>query len=377
MGAFLSGGVDSSLIVAMMQEQSSSPVKTFTIGFEDSNFDESPYAKEVAKHLGTNHEEYFVTASETLDVIPKLPNIYDEPFADSSQIPTYLVCKEAKKMVTVALSGDGGDELFGGYNRYFWSARVWQQVKWMPLKIRKFLGFSISMTPDIFWDSAGAVYNFLTPNDKGISMISDKAKKMGLRMQSIASEDDLYLSLVSQWEDTDNLLQDFDKQENQINLLADNNIEDAPSRMMFWDSLTYLPDDILCKVDRASMAVSLETRAPFLDHRLIELAWQLDPSLKIDDKIGKKILRSILDEYVPRNLIDRPKAGFGIPVGSWLRGPLKSWAEELIDENRIKTEGYFNYEPIRLIWRQHLSGRFDHTHKLWSILMFQSWLETQ
>lgn len=378
LGAFLSGGIDSSLITSLMQEESSQPIKTFTIGFEESHFDESIYAKDVANHLGTDHTEYFVTSKETIDVIPNLPNFYDEPFADSSQIPTYLVCKQAKKNVTVALSGDGGDEIFGGYNRYLWSPKIWNKVGWIPFPLRRMIGAGMKFMPIGMGEILGRGYNYLNSGNKGIDNFNEKVSKMAERLNSVKSENDLYKSLISQWNDPSILIKDFDDEdvEGEIHF-PDIGLDDQAANMMYWDSISYLPGDILCKVDRAAMSVSLETRAPFLDHELIELAWRLPNNLKINKNIGKVILRDILSEYVPNSLIDRPKSGFGIPVGEWLRTSLRSWAEELLSKERINADGIFHYDQIQRTWVEHIHGGFDHTHKLWCILMFQAWLEEQ
>ncbi|MDC0922997.1 asparagine synthase (glutamine-hydrolyzing) [Gammaproteobacteria bacterium] len=383
LGAFLSGGIDSSLIVALMQEQSSSQIKTFTIGFDDTHFDESPHARAVAQHLNTDHTELLVTSRDALDLIPQLPTIYDEPFADSSQIPTYFVCKAAKSSVTVALSGDAGDEIFGGYNRYFWGPRIWSKISWLPYKGRQILGNSLKTLSVDQWNKIGFVMNKLIAGSGGIASLGDKIHKLSARLESVNTFDELYLSLVTEWKDPSSLVKETIYSPDDIILsihdmpASEIDFEGQASAMMYLDTLSYLPDDILCKVDRAAMANSLETRSPFLDHRLIELAWRLPESMKLNNKIGKLPLRKILDEYVPSKLIDRPKAGFGIPVGDWLRGPLKSWAEELLDSSRLDAEGYFQSQPITEIWQQHLSGRHDWTPKLWSILMFQAWLENQ
>ncbi len=375
LGAFLSGGIDSSLIASLMQEQSNIPIKTFTIGFEELDFDESPYAKKVADYIGTDHSEFTVTAREALDVIPNLPHFYDEPFADSSQIPTYLVCKQARQKVTVAISGDGGDEIFGGYNRYFWSSRIWNKISWMSPSLRKIFGTTLNKIPISTLSHIGNQFNKFAPASSGIDNFPDKVNKMAQRLKEVTNEDELYTSLVSQWNNPSELIRgDYNFNVDNLN---ETSLEDQASKMMYWDSISYLPDDILCKVDRASMAVSLETRAPFLDHELVELAWRLPIETKIENNTGKIVLRKILNEYIPNNLIDRPKSGFGIPVGDWLRGPLRNWAEELISENKLEEEGIFNYQPIRKAWYEHLSGDFDHTHKIWNILMFQAWLEVQ
>ena len=379
LGAFLSGGVDSSMVVAMMQRQSSRPVKTFTVGFEEAGFDESPHARAVAKHLGTDHTELFVTATEARAVVPRLPAMYDEPFADSSQIPTHLVCRAARQDVTVALSGDAGDELFGGYNRYFWGPRIWNQLGWVPYPLRRALGAAISSVPVGGWDALGCLANRLHTGTGGVSRLGDKAHKLATRLGRVRTMDELYLSLVSEWQSPDNLVLGAP---GALQTLPGPLSDEPPAagthddrlRMMFRDSMSYLPDDILCKVDRAAMATSLETRVPFLDHRVAALAWRLPLEMKIRGNEGKWALRQVLYKYVPRDLIERPKAGFGIPVGQWLRGPLRGWAEDLLDEARLSREGYLNPAPIRTAWAQHLSGRHDWTPRLWSVLMFQSWL---
>jgi asparagine synthase (glutamine-hydrolysing) len=385
LGAFLSGGVDSSCIVALMQAQASSPVKTFTVGFEEAGFDESPHAKVVARHLGTDHNEFFVSAKQAQEVIAELPNLYDEPFADSSQIPTHLVCKAARQQVTVALSGDAGDELFGGYNRYFWGPRIWSRLAWMPYPARQALGAAIRAVPTAGWDALSRPINALLPESKKFVRAGDRAHKLATRLGGVHNLDDLYNSLVSEWQDPAEVVKGngwelgMNLQE-PTSMLTDPlpavGAEHHQLRMMYRDTMTYLPDDILCKVDRAAMATSLETRVPFLDHRVAELAWRLPLNMKIRDGQGKWALRQVLYKYVPKELIDRPKAGFAIPVGQWLRGPLRDWADALLDEKRLEVEGYFYPKPIRDKWLQHLTGRYDHTPSLWAVLMFQSWLES-
>ena len=384
LGAFLSGGVDSSTIVALMQQQSTRPVKTFTVGFEEAGFDESPHARAVAQRLGTDHTELFVTSSEAQAVIQHLPVIYDEPFADSSQVPMHLVCKAAHQQVTVALSGDAGDELFGGYNRYFWGPRIWSRLACLPYPTRQALGAAIYAVPMTGWDALSYLVNALLPGDKGMLRAGDRAHKLAARLGGVRNLDDLYRSLVSEWQDPAQIVKGFPAVGNSAmqeppSLLDDplptQGVEQSQLRMMYRDSTTYLPDDILCKVDRAAMATSLETRMPFLDHRVAELAWQLPLSMKIRGNEGKWILRQLLYKHVPRELIDRPKAGFAIPIGEWLRGPLREWAECLLAETRLQSEGYFHPAPIRIKWAEHLSGRRDHSPSLWSVLMFQAWLE--
>ena len=373
LGAFLSGGIDSSMIVALMSKVCNHPVKTFTIGFEEGEFNEAVYAKDVAKHLETDHHELYITANDALKVIPSLPSLYDEPFADSSQIPTYLVSKLARKNVTVSLSGDAGDELFGGYNRYLWGKQVWGKLKWMPLIMRQVLGIGIHKIPVSIWNKSSCVL----PRKYQVSSMGDKAHRMAHRLKNVGSLDDMYNSLVTEGFREEGLVIN-----NRLILktkLDDCSIalgiKESEQRMMLWDSVTYLPDDILTKVDRAAMGVSLETRIPFLDHRVAELAWRIPLNMKIKDGVGKWPVRQILYKYVPKELIERPKAGFAVPVGQWIRGPLHEWASDLLDESRIKREGYFDPKLVQQLWGQHLSGHYDWTPRLWAILMFQSWLE--
>lgn len=377
LGAFLSGGVDSSTIVALMQQKSSRPVKTFTIGFDESGFDESPYARAVAKHLGTDHHEMRVTAQMAQDVIPGLPDIYDEPFADSSQIPTHLVSKLARQHVTVALSGDAGDELFGGYNRYFVAPSLWHKLNYLPFEARKILGLALGFVPEGLWNTAGT--KLLRGNNRFVRL-GEKVHNMAERLRHVKDFDSLQLSLVSAWTNPSSLVIDkYGVSVKEPASLLDGPLPLAdmvqPLPMMYFDSITYLTDDILCKVDRAAMACSLETRVPFLDHRVVELAWQLPLNMKVRGKTGKWALRQVLYKYVPKEMIERPKAGFAIPIGHWLRGPLRGWAEDLISEQRLQAEGYLRPAPIRQAWAEHLSGKRDNTAKLWSVLMFQAWLE--
>jgi asparagine synthase (glutamine-hydrolysing) len=367
LGVFLSGGVDSSTIAALMQEQSSTPIKTFTIGFDEPGFDEAPYARAVADHLGTDHTEMRVTAQMAQDVMKQLPHMYDEPFADSSQIPMHLICRAARKQVTVALSGDAGDELFGGYNRYFWGPRIWSRVSWLPLGVRKLLGQVIELVPISGWNTLSTL--------AGVSRLGEKAHKLAARLKTVRTAQDLYWSLVTEWPNPEDLVVGA-KAGQPARIQSPSSLKD-PLSMMYLDTLTYLPDDILCKVDRAAMACSLETRVPFLDHRVVELAWRLPLNMKIRKGVSKWALRQVLYKRVPKELIERPKAGFAIPLGQWLRGPLRDWAEALLNPTRLKAEGYLNPEPITKVWQEHLSGHYDHTPKLWSVLMFQAWLEHQ
>lgn len=377
LGAFLSGGVDSSTIVALMQRQSLRPVKTFTIGFEEAGFDESPYARAVAEHLGTDHHEMRVDAQMAQDVIPGLPDIYDEPFADSSQIPTYLLSKLARQHVTVALSGDAGDELFGGYNRYFVAPPLWQKLDYLPFEARKVLGKGLGLVPENVWNTAGT--KLLRGNNRFVRL-GEKVHNMAERLRYVKDFEGLELSLVSIWANPSSLVKDKDGAcVIEPNSLLEDPLPmpemEQPLPMMYRDSMTYLPDDILCKVDRAAMACSLETRVPFLDHRVVELAWRLPLHMKVRGCTGKWALRQVLYKYVPKELIERPKAGFAIPIGQWLRGPLRDWAENLLSEQRLLQESYFHSDPIRQAWAEHLAGRRDNTAKLWAVLMFQAWLE--
>jgi asparagine synthase (glutamine-hydrolysing) len=384
LGAFLSGGVDSSTVVALMQLKArangAAPVQTFTIGFDEEGFDESPYARAVAQHLGTEHNEVRVTPQMAQDVIPNLPWMYDEPFADSSQIPTHLLCKAARQHVTVALSGDAGDELFGGYNRYFWGPRIWNWLGHLPPVSRRVLGTGLQSVPVPLWNTLGTTF---LRKQVGVANLGDKMHKLADRLQHVNNLNDLYRSLVSEWSDPAFLVRSADGGTlvEPANLLNDplplHGLEQDPLPMMYQDAMTYLPDDILCKVDRAAMACSLETRVPFLDHRVVELAWRLPLNMKLRGNTGKWALRQVLYKYVPKELIERPKAGFAMPLGQWLRGTLRDWAEALLSEQRLNQEGYFHSGPIRRAWAEHLTGTRDNTAKLWAVLMFQAWLEAQ
>jgi len=375
LGAFLSGGIDSSAIVALMQAQSSTPVRTFTIGFEEDRFDETAYAAAVAKHLGTMHTELCVTPRQTLDIIPDLPSLYDEPFADSSQIPTCLLSALTRSSVTVSLSGDGGDELFAGYNRYYWGNGIWGKINHMPPAARSIAARAIRSLSPQQWDRMYKNATGFLPSRLAQRLPGDKMYKIANIMTS-ASPEEVYLRLVSHWQDPAAVVIQGTEPPT---LLTSGNIGQGNfiQKMMYLDLVSYLPDDILVKVDRAGMGVSLETRMPFLDHQLIEFAWKLPLEQKIRNGQGKWLLRQLLYRYVPRELIERPKMGFGIPLDSWLRGPLREWAEELLDEGRLRREGFFHPEPIRTKWEEHQSGMHNWQYHLWDILMFQAWLERQ
>ncbi|MCI5123990.1 MAG: asparagine synthase (glutamine-hydrolyzing) [Candidatus Electrothrix sp. AR5] len=374
LGAFLSGGIDSSLIAALMQGQTTKPIKTFTIGFEEDGYSEAVYAKAVAEHLHTDHTELYLNASQAMDVISQLPTLYDEPFADSSQIPTFLVAQMARQYVTVALSGDGGDELFGGYNRYLWAPNIWKKIAWLPFAIRQQLSrLLVRASKNDFLRQQQGIAQRLS-----IALAGEKLQKLGQRLQGVREIDDFYLSLVSEWRTPEAALMTGHEPESLLlNRAKWPQLERAEERMMYLDAMTYLPDDILCKVDRAAMGVSLETRVPFLDYRVVELAWRFPLHMKIREGQGKWPLRQLLYKYVPKELIERPKQGFAIPLGEWLRGPLRDWAEHLLDPASLSEQGYFKPELIRQKWQEHLSGKYNREHSLWSILMFQAWLEKQ
>lgn len=366
-GAFLSGGIDSSTIVGLYQKHSAIPVRTFSIGFEQAAFNEAPYAKAVAAHLGTIHHEHYVTAVEARDVIPVLPSTYDEPFADSSQIPTYLVSRFARQQVTVALTGDGGDELFGGYNRHVLAPRMWRQLCRLPGPLRALAGSRLNRLPLQAWSMLAG---------RRQPHLAGKIEK-ALAMPSKANSfDDVYRSLLEEWDCAESPVLGGGGTGLPFALdIADDTPDTA--RAMHADAMSYLPDDILTKVDRASMAVSLETRVPFLDHRVAEVAARIPLSMKVRGGSGKRILRKLLERQVPRELVDRPKAGFAVPVGEWIRGPLREWAEELLEPVALRRDGWFDADMITARWRSHLSGRRDSTAAIWAVLMFQAWLREQ
>ena len=373
LGVFLSGGIDSSLVAALMQARSARPVKTFTIGFHESGYNEAQHAAEVARHLGTDHTELYVTPAETMAVIPRLPSMYDEPFADSSQIPTFLVSQLARKHVTVSLSGDGGDELFGGYNRYFWGRRIWQKLRLIPSPARKAFARLLTAVPPDSWDSVFRLAAPVLPSGMRQTTPGYRLHKLA-GILSVSSPAEMYRRLISQWQDPSELIADAEHPTINSDGSGAGELRDFTDRMMYVDLVSYLPDDILAKVDRASMATSLEAREPLLDHRLIELAWRLPLDMKIRDGKGKHLLRKVLYRYVPQSLIERPKMGFGVPIDEWLRGPLRGWAEELLSEPRLRREGYFNPATVRRVWDEHLSGRRNMQYQLWIVLMFQAWL---
>jgi asparagine synthase (glutamine-hydrolysing) len=366
-GAFLSGGIDSSAIVALMQRASALPVRTFTIGFEDQRFNEAPFARAVAQHLGTDHQELTISAADALAVVPKLPAIYDEPFADSSQIPTFLISRLARQSVTVALSGDGGDELFAGYERYVHAARLWRRIRNIPRPARAVGAAFLDSIPGAAWNAFSNVAKLERPH----STLADQMAK-GAKVLRARAAADIGSAIGDRWDG------------NAVVIGASSLPRQPPARrqgvvetLMEADLQDYLPDDILVKVDRASMAVSLECRAPYLDHRVAEFAWSLPLDVKMRGVTTKWVLRRLLERHVPRELFDRPKRGFSIPVDEWLRGPLRSWAEELLSPRRLREDGYLRAEPVRRAWEAHLAGRSNHQAALWTVLMFQSWLEAR
>jgi asparagine synthase (glutamine-hydrolysing) len=375
LGAFLSGGIDSSLIVALMQSQSSTPIRTFTIGFDEARFDEAPQAASVARHLGTEHTELNVTHRQALDIIPNLATLYDEPFADSSQVPTCLVAALTRQHVKVSLSGDGGDELFAGYNRYYWGNTIWNRMRSVPRLARRGAAHALTTLSPHQWDRLFSAAGTLLPSALNQRLPGDKLHKLASILPA-AEPAEIYHHLVSHWRNPADIVIQGSEPPTTITTYGNEHHQRMfIQAMMYLDLVTYLPDDILVKVDRAGMGVSLETRMPFLDHRVVEFAWQIPLAMKLRNGQGKWLLRQLLYRHVPRELIERPKMGFGIPLDTWLRGPLKEWASTLLEERRLQREGYFNPAPIRRIWHEHLSGQRNWQHHLWDILIFQAWLE--
>ncbi len=374
LGAFLSGGIDSTTVVALMQRQSVRPVRTFTIGFHEPGYNEAEHAVAVARHLGTDHTELYVTPEEARAVIPRLPAMFDEPFGDSSQIPTFLVSSLARQHVTVALSGDGGDEMFAGYNRYVLGARIWRRLSTVPGWVRRSAARGIrSVGPDR-WERWLGTAQRLLPAGARVAQVGDRMHKLA-EVIPASSATEMYRRMVSNWVHPNELLR---RGAEPLSLLMQPQaLPDSLTfveRMMYLDARTYLPDDIMVKVDRAAMAVSLEARAPFLDHRIVELAWRVPLALKLRGGSGKWILRRLLDRHVPRQLMERPKMGFGVPIDAWLRGPLRDWAEALLDPVRLEQQGLLDPRLIRRRWDEHQGGRQNRQYPLWNLLMFQAWL---
>jgi asparagine synthase (glutamine-hydrolysing) len=373
LGAFLSGGVDSSAIVALMQRFATSSVRTFSIGFREREFDEAGYARAVARHLGTDHTELYLGAEDAIGVIEKLPEIYSEPFGDSSQIPTVLVSRLARQDVTVALSGDGGDELLAGYRRYSWARKLWSYTKVVPPGARGLIAkLAYAVTPQQ-WDQIWALLKPFLPSTLKVARPGYRVHKAA-SFYSARTFSDLYLSLISVWDEAASAVIN-----GQEPTTVYSSRECWPSgvsaleEMLWLDTVSYLPDDILVKVDRAAMAVGLETRIPLLDHRLVEFVWGLPTEVRAHQSESKWLLRRLLLKYIPAELIDRPKMGFGVPIGDWLKGPLRDWAEELLSENRLSREGFFYVALVRQKWSQHLKGERNWQYLLWHLLMFQQW----
>jgi asparagine synthase (glutamine-hydrolysing) len=375
LGAFLSGGIDSSLVVSLMQSRSASKVRTFTISFEESAFDEAADARRVAGHLGTEHSEMVVTAADALGVVPELAHIYDEPFADSSQVPTVLLSRLTRQHVTVALSGDGGDELFGGYNRYVFASRYWDRLRRLPPGVRRGAARAVSAVPPRWWDVSYDHLERFLPASWRVRMPSLKVAKIADVLPS-AGPSDLYRTLCSHFEDPGQIVVGGSEPPSLLTspeLWPE--VAEPVQLMQYLDSMTYLPDDILTKVDRATMAASLEARVPFLDPAVAALSWRLPLDWKVRDGAGKWLLRQLLHRYVPPALVERPKMGFGIPLGPWLRGPLRGWASGLLSPQRLRHDGFFDPGSVERIWSDHLEGRRDRAYELWDLLMFQSWLD--
>ena len=370
LGAFLSGGVDSSLVVALMQAKSRQRVRSYTIGFDDARFDEAPFAAEVARHLGTEHTELYVSAKDAEALIPRLPTIYDEPFADASQIPTTLVSHLTRRHVTVALSGDGGDELFAGYPRYDVAAGLWKRVRGLPMALRRPAAALLRGPSARAWDR---LLRLLPPGQRQ-AVNGRRLHRLG-QLLLAQSQGEIYVRLMSQWQPEEGLVQGAAARTFQLRHWDDS--KPAEEAMRLWDVHQYLPDDLLVKVDRASMSSSLETRAPLLDHRVVELAFALPQRALVRHGVRKWALKEVLYRHVPRALIDRPKRGFAVPLGDWLRGPLRGWADDLLSTRNLNRTGLIDEAQVSALWQDHISGRFDRSSYLWNVLMFQSWHKSQ
>jgi asparagine synthase (glutamine-hydrolysing) len=375
LGVFLSGGIDSSVVAATMQSLSKDPVKTFSIGFHDEGYNEAKHARAVADHLGTEHTELYVDPTSARDVVPDLPRLYDEPFADSSQLPTFLVSQMARRDVVVCLSGDGGDELFGGYNRYLWVNAIARRTSKMPQGLSRLAAAGITALSPQIWDQLFQTLGPVLPGKMRQRNPGDKLHKMA-GILAAGSASDIYRGLVGHWAPEDKVMKNA-RPASTIVEQPDQwpDLPDITQQMMYLDAVTYMADDILTKVDRASMAVGLEARVPLIDHRIAAFAWRLPQEFKTGGGVGKKILRNVLYRHVPRELIERPKMGFALPIHDWLRGPLRDWAENLLDPKKLEAGGYFNADPVHQKWSEHLSGRRNWQHHLWDVLMFQAWLE--
>ena len=375
LGSLLSGGIDSSLVTALMQARSDKPVKTFTIGFENQAYDESGDAKKVAEHLRTDHTELTVTPQHVLDLVDRLPDIYDEPFADASQLPTRMVAELTRHHVTVCLTGDGGDETFGGYNRHLWAPAVWNRIAPLPAPLRRLAAGAMHLLTPAAYDALFRTLNPVLPQAARVRTPGNKAHKLADALTANSPEN-LYKQICSTWPDPAALLPHVTEPETAPDQPETwPRLTDFTRRMQYLDSVTYLPGDVLQKVDRATMHVALESRSPYLDHHVVEFAWRLPKSMLLQQKQGKQILRRILHKYVPQTLVERPKMGFGIPIDQWLRGPLRNWAAHLLDADRLKQQGLVNPEPVQKQLRDHLAGRRDNQYRLWNMLMFQAWYE--
>lgn len=375
LGAMLSGGIDSSLIAALMQDRSLGKINTFTIGFKENAYDESAYATDVSKHLGTNHHEIFVTAQDAMSIIPEIPVTFDEPFGDSSQLPSILLSRMTREHVTVCLTGDGADELFGGYNRYTWLEGLWQRLSWMPISMRTRLVSSLRLIPATKWNVIFSILEYAMPQADFPSNPGDKLHKFS-HVFGANCKQNAFIEVISQWHGKLPLIEHIDNSHLLNNPVSWPVAQTFPEQMMLLDCLTYLPDDILTKVDRASMASGLEARAPFLDERVASFALKLPIDQKIMNGSGKIILRDLLKKYLPADVFQRPKQGFSVPIEYWLRGPLRDWSEDLLSKNSLDESGLLDPMPIMKLWRKHLSGQNAH-HALWNVLMFQAWIRNQ
>lgn len=372
-GAFLSGGVDSSAVAALAQARGNGPVRTFTVAMPDAGFDEAPEARAVADHLGTDHTEVRLSVDDALAVIPRLGTVYDEPFGDPSAVPTVLVSEVARRFVTVCLSGDGGDEVFAGYNRHVLGPRLWRRLGPLPAPVRRAAAGALLAPPRAVWDRAAG----MLPARVRVRNPADKVEKLS-RLLASAGTAGLYKSLAGQWDDPASVALGSTEPPTVVDDQGGWPPLDGPLEEFLWlDTAMVLPDDMLTKVDRASMSTSLELRVPLLDHRIVEWAWQLPAAAKLRDGRGKWLLRRVLDRYVPASLVDRPKMGFDPPLGAWLRGPLRPWAEDLLSPSRLAADGWFDPAAVRAQWDDHLAGRRNNDYRLWSVLMFQSWLDAR
>jgi len=375
LGVFLSGGIDSSTVAALMQSVSNDPVKTFSIGFHDQGYNEAEHAKAVAGHLGTEHTELYVDPAKALEIVPNLPRLFDEPFADSSQLPTYLVSQMARQDVVVCLSGDGGDELFGGYNRHLWVEAIARRTNKVPRALTGAMAAGLTALSPQTWDRMFDTLGPVLPGKLRQRNPGDKLHKMA-GILAAGSATDIYRGLVGHWRGSDQVMKNGRPPATIVEQPEQwPDLPDITQQMMYLDAVTYMADDILTKVDRASMAVGLEARVPLIDHRVAAFAWTLPLTFKTGNGVGKKVLRNVLYRHVPKELIERPKMGFALPIHDWLRGPLRDWAENLLDEKRLEAGGFFNAAPIRRKWAEHLSGKRNWQHHLWDVLMFQAWLE--